>query len=508
MKKTVIFFCLIASMAFNLASQSLPCGTLSLTQEEKEKLPFYGNNNILVKFRDSLESSSYKRMSEVTSELFWIPVRLNYFRRADGTGTEINDARCDLVLKRVNAVLKSNDSKIRLYRICAPSNTYLDNTLADLEDEPFDDVQHIFHNYAQAIYFNIHFVNSTRTFAGLSPLFKFCCPYGRPNNQTIISTGDYLGDPMINGGRRVYDDDILAKVILHELGHTLGLHHTHDNARGSSDNRDASICKQEYVARAKTLPLIPCIANAGNYAAEVNGDLLLDTEADPGLRIGDIIFVDNECNFTTTTLGINYPVLADRDGSVWRPNARNIMSYSRDACRNYLSPFQNLVMLMALHHNDSGYGFSLGTNIDEYESDNGILSATATRPEFFERQHHTIHAKCDEDWVRFEVGYFRKMVIETRAPFGMSDPSRYADTQIELYSRDAAGNPVLITSDDNSGTGNFSKIEMFLPAGTYFVRVTDQTPNLTLPLHYLIGVFNEFALWGDESAGGAGNSAS
>jgi hypothetical protein len=307
----------------------------------------------------------------------------------------------------------------------------------------------------------------------------------------------------------------LAAVLIHELGHTLGLHHTHAVRAFFGENNGAALaCYQEYVSRTKTLPFIPCVTFSGMNAAEVNGDLLSDTPADPGFIRGEVTFVTREnegCNF----IRAGYPEQTDHDGVSWLPDTRNVMSYSRDECIEQsprLSPMQHAVMLNRLLYG-SGYHSSVPVFAnyllaDIYEGDDRHLSATATRPEFLERQHHTIHAKCDEDWVRFEVGYFRKMVIETRAPFGMSDPSRYADTQIELYSRDAAGNPVLITSDDNSGTGNFSKIEMFLPAGTYFVRVTDQTPNLTLPLHYLIGVFNEFALWGDESAGGAGNSAS
>jgi hypothetical protein len=454
------------------AYAQVECTLTPVSREERMKLPYYGNNDTLYRILENLKTPanvSHQRMSEAG---YQIPVRFYVHRRTDGTGQASvieNGARPDNWLKLANEILASTDCEVRFYRACA-SVQFIDNDNlwqidnANEADLIFDNPPYMFG------VFNVHIVESAY-FHGLAPLFLFADAI-RPHNQTIIALN--------NRG-----DEEIARTLIHEFGHSTGLLHPHQGVTNEL-NRDESPLNQEYVSRSKKLGLW--------YSWLINGDCLGDTPADPGL---------------STTVSCNYfsnDVPTDHDGVVWQPQINNLMSW-HGSCRNHLTELQKAVMYAGIMNFHSKY-IAFANLIDDFETDNSALSATIINPLLFERQHHTIHAKCDEDWVRFEVGYFRKMVIETRAPFGMSDPSRYADTQIELYSRDAAGNPVLITSDDNSGTGNFSKIEMFLPAGTYFVRVTDQTPNLTLPLHYLIGVFNEFALWGDESAGGAGNSAS
>jgi hypothetical protein len=124
------------------------------------------------------------------------------------------------------------------------------------------------------------------------------------------------------------------------------------------------------------------------------------------------------------------------------------------------------------------------------------------RPVFCERQHHTIDNKCDEDWVQFTGS--GHTIIETRAPFDLSDPSRYADTQIELYRLNNAGDLEFIVRDDDGGTGFFSKIDIVLPtlSNTYFARIINVNKPVNATLHYLIGVFNNYALWGNGGTGG------
>jgi hypothetical protein len=97
------------------------------------------------------------------------------------------------------------------------------------------------------------------------------------------------------------------------------------------------------------------------------------------------------------------------------------------------------------------------------------------------------------------------MVIETRAPFDITNPDDFSDTFIELFQRNpTTGTLVLIAEDDNSGDGDFSKIDMVLPVGHYLVRITNVLKPINTPLHYLIGVFNETAMWGN-GGGASGN---
>ena len=88
----------------------------------------------------------------------------------------------------------------------------------------------------------------------------------------------------------------------HEMGHYLGLLHTHDTNNG-----------EELVER------VNC---------ENTGDLLCGTEADPKLS-GK---VNSSCQYTGTDV--------DAQGNRYHPNANNLMSYSRKTCRNQFSSDQ------------------------------------------------------------------------------------------------------------------------------------------------------------------------
>jgi len=91
----------------------------------------------------------------------------------------------------------------------------------------------------------------------------------------------------------------------HELGHFLGLMHTHDRAYGV-ECADGSNC-------------------------DIAGDLICDTSADPNL-LGR---VNNQCNFIGPYTGH-----CSGDGATLNPPVHNIMSYARASCRNTFTPGQ------------------------------------------------------------------------------------------------------------------------------------------------------------------------
>jgi hypothetical protein len=85
----------------------------------------------------------------------------------------------------------------------------------------------------------------------------------------------------------------------HELGHNLGLYHTHDNSQGA-ELVDGSNCEDA-------------------------GDLLCDTPADPNLS-GN---VSGSCLYNGTDM--------DGNGANYEPDVTNMMSYSRKPCRVHMS---------------------------------------------------------------------------------------------------------------------------------------------------------------------------
>ncbi len=100
----------------------------------------------------------------------------------------------------------------------------------------------------------------------------------------------------------------------HEVGHYLGLYHTHGVAPSCG-------------------PLTDELVNGSNCAT--SGDRVCDTPADPGLRTGS-----NCENFWVNTNCVYIGTATDANGQTFMPNTRNIMSYSRHYCVDHFSPQQ------------------------------------------------------------------------------------------------------------------------------------------------------------------------
>jgi hypothetical protein len=104
--------------------------------------------------------------------------------------------------------------------------------------------------------------------------------------------------------------DLNSMVFAHEMGHFFGLLHTHSD-------RDCQACTNELV---------------NGFNCTRTGDLICDTPADPNLAGNRVIgeLVDDKCAYVGA--------LTDVNGERYKPDPRNIMSYSRINC---LSQFSN-----------------------------------------------------------------------------------------------------------------------------------------------------------------------
>jgi hypothetical protein len=98
----------------------------------------------------------------------------------------------------------------------------------------------------------------------------------------------------------------------HEVGHFLGLYHTHGTSNCGS--------------------LTDELVDGSN--CETRGDDVCDTPADPNLLSIDCdrYVVDRDCDYTGTEV--------DANADAFAPDTRNIMSYSRQACRQHFSAGQ------------------------------------------------------------------------------------------------------------------------------------------------------------------------
>lgn len=125
----------------------------------------------------------------------------------------------------------------------------------------------------------------------------------------IISTGLYVGG--VKDGEELVQTGVLA----HEVGHCLGLYHTHRGAYGESPEQGE--------------PPV-CIETETN--GDTCGDFIVDTPPDPGLYdFGfDIFYIAQAgCTFCCTA-----------DTSTHDPDTHNLMSYSRPSCLSWFTSGQ------------------------------------------------------------------------------------------------------------------------------------------------------------------------
>ena len=157
-------------------------------------------------------------------------------------------------------------------------STIFSNQYFSLVDFAEGDALYAAHNNPDAI--NIYFVNYSAEYCGWANFPWYSGRYIVMNNECALNSSTFA----------------------HELGHYLGLYHTHSTTHGA-ELVDGSNCGS-------------------------TGDLVCDTPAEPNLS-GK---VTTTCLYTGTDL--------DPNGIAYVPDPTNMMSYSQKNCRTYFSPQQ------------------------------------------------------------------------------------------------------------------------------------------------------------------------
>jgi len=303
MRKIIIIFFIVLIYQIGLPAQEFECGT-KFDPKDTIHLPHFGQNVIL----DMILEITMKedRGSSVGSlpnnTLFNIPVKIWVFRDDNGTNAALSEANVQLLFNEVNRLYSESNTGIQFYMKCGIQyvNSSKYNTIDN--DGKFEDM---IASYRETYALNWYLVSESPGWAGMA---RF--PWKSNNFSFALRCGGRYPLSAINR----------ARASVHEIGHTLGLLHTHESARSSGTNGDASKCFQEAVSRSKTQG-IGCVGTIGKKKCEINGDTLCDTDAAPNRNNSESIWVNQLCNY------VNFSGHTDNWGDTWIPPTTNYMSY-------------------------------------------------------------------------------------------------------------------------------------------------------------------------------------
>lgn len=477
MRKILLIIASIVFVSTKLLAQDTlngKCWTPEMDTTEFQNQPWFSNNDYLERFLDSIgypPAGSGNRIIGAPVR-FWIPIKFWIYRDDNGVGgptlSQIQNLM-DNLNRRFN---QTNNAMIGFYMKCDP--TYIDNS--NNLTKTFTGASILMATNRELGSFNVHIIES---FAA-SGVAGFSIP---PLNASMIPSGSYLQ------GRANGD-------LAHEIGHLLGLAHTHQYSTWNWK------CFTESVSRTRTWPTFNfCPTRViSNRVCEATGDGLRDTQADDNL-------IDNNSCFYNVAFGsdewgdsYDNPPAGLQD----RPNVRNIMSYnSATDCVDQFSRLQIAVMLRTLKWRKTDYNYwnDVRYIFDSYEPDN---SSEIARPIVLsEVQEHNFHqqyennggipntTQCDVDWVRFIPTCNMSYDVQTSAITGRTN----ANTRLTIFD---ANLTQLAQNDDISSSNQFSEIIINLTAGqTYFFKIENMSANVTG--YYSLKVSPSFTISGDNN---------
>ncbi len=457
--KSILLATLFSFLSNISFSQSKECGTKDPTEAEMQALPYYGNNAWLEQFADSLAqtfSNCTNCRVEGSNEVWYrVPVKFYVWSWQGLDAIERNLRNTDKTLKammfRLNDAMQRSKTPIRFYMLC-PS--FPEHFVAAAGTMNTTDACNLRQNNGVLGALNCHIVNELSGANGV-----WC---GRSDNNIVVEVGSTTQSipeyeefiPQVNNS-----------TFVHEVGHWLGLNHTH--------LFDGVPCLKEPVSRG----VFSSACNVGVPVrhCERRGDALCDTPADPNLRQheNDIMA---DCSWFTN--------IRDDRGDFYAPDTRNYMSYSRNFCRNSFTQQQRAVMLRGINNQTGFFHVNTFNDFDVYEPDN--VPAAASQIRLNETQIHSfsIVGSCEDnsDWLKFNypndgtVSVSGNLILEVEAIEGFNFPV----SEVEFWEGGDASDYITprsitrLTYTSVSITANkiTYTISCNLPAGrTYLFRV-------------------------------------
>ena len=333
------------------------CKILGLDAQEFEAQPWYGNNQYLTDFLTQRGYYSSNFRTGCNTARYQIPVRIVVFRNASNqAASAISRVLAEQYLADANTKFANAGTSVSFYleefEFIAEdeAHRHVDDLFDWEDDDNVLSTLELFIQNRKPGMVSIYFVrNSNTTDVGMAstPISSVIpAEYMAARWSCWVRTHD-------NDTDIKFDDSEIGYTLTHELGHVLGNAHTHHPGNLYSlaqngfdgDNAEVDPCHQEVVSRTQLVSQSSnfCAFNRTKVKAEVNGDALSDTPADPNTSWErengvDLKRVDaSTCVYTESGWGQEY--FEDSNGTEWDPPTRNYMSYSVNAC---LSEFSNM----------------------------------------------------------------------------------------------------------------------------------------------------------------------
>ncbi|MEM8525240.1 MAG: T9SS type A sorting domain-containing protein [Bacteroidota bacterium] len=422
--KAVIVLLMLTFFHNNGYNQALKdCGTSNPSQQQIEALPWYGNNDYLLKLKDKLKqkkralAKNNEDCEGGSSSTFVVPIQFWIYEEFDGEFPfDIEDVQ--RIIDYLNTVFSDNGVDVRFTARCTSIET----------DPGKVDVGAVFStlNFPPAWSYDfdaihVHVVRDLNRANGV---------------WNVVS--DYI---VVQRNIFITSQSTLA----HELGHYLGLLHPHQFAALIPRR-----CFRESVSRTRRfgpLDFFFCPNRPTGRICERSADALCDTPADFNLSEDPLV----SCQF----MGME----PDPWGEIHDPDESNIMSYAFPrTCRTAFSPMQATIMENVIYSGAEVLGHNrdwmLALNLldvkpDVYEPNNE--SITARGISLGERQCHTFHnwQGCDEDMEDW-------LLIDANSP-NTGFKIAYSTYSIDISDIEGFDNPVEIVQIfefDPSAIGN------------------------------------------------------